>query len=404
MTSERVVLVAPNVGQSMGGEAIKIYQFFRQLHRDRPDVSLVAHARSRPELQDLPEASDVHFVEDDFWQRTFWKLKPLRFALGPCFHLKARRYILANWPAGRGTVLHYVCPISPVTLRFPPSGYRTVLGPLNGNIAFPPGFRQREGRRERLGSILHGLVQRLLRLFGEKRRFDAILVSGYERTRRSLRLAGATEDQMVDVMDAGVSEDLQRPPRIAHRAAKPRFICSGRFVSYKGIDLAIRAIAQSEPPITLDVFGDGPCGPAWRRLAGELGVADRVTFHGWCAHDELMRRLCDYQAYVFPTLAEANGIVMQEAMMAGLPVIAIRWGGPAGLADDESAIFIEPEGEAQVVDDLAKAMTRLATDPEFAESLSVRAREIAERNFTWQSIIAEWTAAYVAPSGSNRVG
>lgn len=400
MSPEQVVLIAPNVSQRMGGEAIKVYQFFRRLHRDRPGVALVTHARCRTELQDLPEASDMHFVEDDFWQRMFWKSRILRFLLGPYFHLKARRHILATWPPGRATVLHYVCPISPVALRFPPSGYRTVLGPLNGNITFPPGFRQREGRRERLAYRLHGPVQRILRLFGEKRRFDAILVSGHERTRASLRLAGVPADRMIDVVDSGVSEELEATPRLLHRDFNGRFICSGRFINYKGIDLAIRAVARTDPPLELDVFGDGPCASAWRGLAADLAVSDRVAFLGWCTHAELMRRMRHYRGYVFPTLAEANGIVMQEAMMVGLPVITLRWGGPAGLADDASALFIEPKNEAHVVDALSLAMTRLAQDSDLAESLSITARTLAERAFTWKAVAATWTRPYVRPAAA----
>ena len=102
----------------------------------------------------------------------------------------------------------------------------------------------------------------------------------------------------------------------------------------------------------------------------------------------------DYRAFVAPSLAEANGISVQEAMMAGLPVICLKWGGPELLADAESAVLIEPRSHDQVVRDIAEAMAALATDPDRANRLASRARTIAEHRFGWNSVASEWQAAY----------
>lgn len=166
-------------------------------------------------------------------------------------------------------------------------------------------------------------------------------------------------------------------------------------MNYKGIDLAIRALAHTQKDITLDIFGDGEMAATWMQLADELGVASRVNFLGWCPHNELMTRMRDYRAYLFPTLAEANGIVMQEAMMIGLPVVSLRWGGPEGLADDSSAILIEPKDQAYVVAQLADAITRLANDPGLANQIATAAREIAEEHFPWSRVQADWSRWYV---------
>jgi hypothetical protein len=86
---------------------------------------------------------------------------------------------------------------------------------MTGNIFYPPAFKQRMSAKDRIRETLHVSLQKLSRaLFSEKKRALALLVSGYERTRASLLMAGAREDRLVDVVDAGVSPDISAHDRI----------------------------------------------------------------------------------------------------------------------------------------------------------------------------------------------
>jgi len=80
--------------------------------------------------------------------------------------------------------------------------------------------------------------------------------------------------------------------------------------------------------------------------------------------------------------------------MAGLPVVCLKWGGPAMLADAQSAILIEPGSHDQVVRAIAAAMDMLAIDPDRANALAAAARHIAEHRFGWDNVADEWQAAY----------
>lgn len=402
--SPAIILVSTFADYS-GGEAIRALQFFERVSEVWPETYLITHDRSRPDLETSPLIANVRFVRDDRLQWLMWKSKVFLGLNIPYFHWKTRALIRSICPPDAGHVVHYVCPISPVAPRFPPKGYRLIIGPLNGNIAYPPAFAAREGWRARLRHRLHGLTQRLLRLlFNEKARYETVLVSGHDRTMVSLDAAGVDRARCVHVADVGVLDQWSARDRISHAATNGRFMTASRLVDLKGIDLAINAVARAGPDIQLDVFGDGSSLPGWRALARELGVADRVIFHGWCAHEDVLGRMQDYRGFVFPTLAEANGNVMQEAMLAGLPVIALRWGGPAHLADDDSAIYIAPDGEDQIIADIAKAMTKLAQNPEMAEGISRAGRIIAERNFTWATVFADWTKPYGLPDIQTRTG
>lgn len=388
----RIILVSSFADLS-GGEAIRALQFFERLAAVRDDVWLITHERSRRDMDGRPFAHRVRYVADGRVQNWLWRLKLSKFNQ-PIFHWLTRALIRDLAPPGQGHIVHYVCPISPVAPRFPPQGYRLIIGPLNGNIAYPDCFAAREGRGARLRHKLHFLMQRLLRLTGEKRRYETVLVSGYERTHVSLKAAGVDPARMVDVADVGVPEAWRDAPRQTHAGRHTGFVTASRLTDLKGIDLAIRAVAQAGPDITLDVFGEGEARAGWEALARDLGLEDRVQFRGWCAHDDLLARFAEYRGFVFPTLAEANGNVMQEAMLAGLPVIALNWGGPSRLADATSAIYVEPDSEAQIIADFAAGMDRLAEDAAFAEQISINARTLAEARFPWDRVIETWTAPY----------
>ncbi|WOI58395.1 glycosyltransferase family 4 protein [Palleronia sp. LCG004] len=397
---DHIVLVAKHIGINSGGEAIKAHQFARLLVENGVKVTVVTHERTVKGLGADQTGQTFHVVEDDGLQRFFWRVKPLRGLLDIHFHLMARRLIRRHVARDPKTTLHYIGPVSPVMPRFFPKGYDIVLGPLTGNIFYPPAFRERMSPEFRNGERFHAVAQKILgRIFPEKRnRARVVLVSGYERTRASLRMARVREEQMVDVVDSGVADRIRNRPRIEHRGPNPRFVCSGRMVDHKGVDLAIRAVARADPKVTLDVFGDGEKRAEWEALSRELGLEGRVTFKGWVAsHDDLLDAFENYRGYLFPTLAEANGIVMQEAMMVGMPVITLNWGGPSMLADKDSAVYVEPLSQDHVLDGLAAAMTRLAEDPDHAEAISKRARRIAEARFSWEAVADSWLGACFPP-------
>jgi glycosyltransferase involved in cell wall biosynthesis len=109
----------------------------------------------------------------------------------------------------------------------------------------------------------------------------------------------------------------------------------------------------------------------------------------------LYDRLSGYRGLVMPSLAEANGIAFQEAMVLGLPVICVDWAGPQELLTTDEAIMIPPAGEEAVIAALAAAMDELGGDGAAADRLADRARAKAMAlGFRWRDLLGRWQDVY----------
>ncbi|MDX8502972.1 glycosyltransferase [Mesorhizobium sp. VK4C] len=107
-----------------------------------------------------------------------------------------------------------------------------------------------------------------------------------------------------------------------------RLATAGRLIPLKNFDRlieAIRMLQDRSVSASLDLYGDGPERQALSRLADELGIGDRVHFHGYVARWYELAGDRD----IFISLSDTEGfcIAVAEAMLAGLPVIATDVGG-----------------------------------------------------------------------------
>jgi glycogen(starch) synthase len=143
----------------------------------------------------------------------------------------------------------------------------------------------------------------------------------------------------------------------------------GRIDPRKGIDTAIRALAELPPAATLTIAGDGDAATLeqLRALAAELSVADRVSFAGFQDAARLAGLYAAADVVVFPvTWDEPWGLVPIEAMAHGVPVVATGRGGSAEYLREGSNALLHPPGDHAA---LAAAIRRLADDAALRETL-----------------------------------
>ncbi len=393
-----LILIAPNVSEQMGGEAIKALQSFQELKKLHPETLQITHARNRAEVARLG-LKDVLFVEDSALAIFLWRSVVFRMGIDVWFGVCAMRLAeqIARDRKHQGqVVIHQVEPNSPVVPRILSNQHTHVFGPINGNIYYPPIFRNHEGLSAKLRRITHLPLQRLNRLRpGGLKRADQILVAGGERSLVSLRAAGCSEPILQQTLDCGIKDELLDRPRITHEGVNLRFVHVGRLVFFKGTHLVIEALAKTQNDVCVDIVGRGPQLETCRALVQRLGLERRVRFLDWYAsQDAFLKTLPDYRGMVLPSLEDSNGIVIQEAMAAGLPPVCLDWGGPALLIDHERTGFlIAPTSVDHITTGIARCLDRLATDHELAESMSKAGRSAASE-WRWSKLAASWLAGY----------
>jgi glycosyltransferase involved in cell wall biosynthesis len=131
-----------------------------------------------------------------------------------------------------------------------------------------------------------------------------------------------------------------------------RILFVGRIVPYKGIEWLIKALAQTDRRIHLDIAGDGWGRPSMEKLAAQMGLSDRLTWHGWCQGDKLEQLYQQSLAVVFPSLwPEPAGLVTLEAYARYRPVIAAAVGGiPEYVQNGQTGILVPPHDISQLAD------------------------------------------------------
>jgi glycosyltransferase involved in cell wall biosynthesis len=163
-------------------------------------------------------------------------------------------------------------------------------------------------------------------------------------------------------ISCGIDASNYRPdltPRDAHR-----LVFVGRLTTEKQIDVVLRAVAKLDPALDVrfDIVGKGDQRRNLEELMVELGIADRVSFHGHTTDEELRELLTNASLFVIASIAELQSIATMEAMASGLPVVAADAVAlPHLVHDGENGYLFEPGN----VDDLvAKLTTVLTQTPE----------------------------------------
>jgi len=393
MSSLRVLIVAEHASTRFGGEAILPYHYFRGLRARNVDAFLIVHERTRTELEALfpTELNRIRFVPDKLLQKFFYqcgRLLPRRiseatFGLANQLLTQFSQRAIARSLAGPGSVVHQPIPVSP---RFPSLlwnvGSPVIIGPMNGGMEFPPAFQQTESLLSRisipLGRAFSGAMNSLL---PGKKRATALLVAN-RRTRAALPVGASSN--VLELPENGV--DLTQWHTDSTPATSGSFVFIGRLVDWKALDIVLQALSHT-PEATLDVIGDGPMLSLWQKLAVNLGIAERLKFHGWLPQTECARVLARSTALVLPSLYECGGAVVLEAMAMAKPVIATAWGGPVDYLDDGCGILIPPTSRKALIDGFAASMQRLLLAPEIAQQLGAAGRAKVLAQYDWKKKI-----------------
>lgn len=200
----------------------------------------------------------------------------------------------------------------------------------------------------------------------------------------------------IEVIPDGI--DIERfTPGPAER--EPILLFVGSLIKRKGVHDLLEALALARSELVdarLVIAGDGPERAALERQTQDLNLGAQVTFVG----PQSQTQIADWQrrarVFVLPSLEEALGIVLLEALASGTPCVATRVGGIPDVVTPDVGLLVPPADPRA----LADALIALWRDPAGWRARHLRARPHVEQNcYTWHKVAARLAVIYATIDG-----
>ena len=228
-------------------------------------------------------------------------------------------------------------------------------------------------------ALLRGLARRFSRR--QCNSLDAVIVPSLAIHKR-LQSYGVTTPMFV--LPTGIS--LQTPPDGSRQAFRERFgidesrpvaLFVGRVAHEKNIDFLLNVVAlarESVPDILLLIAGEGPALSFLRQSVVDRGLQDCVQFIGYLdRRTELPACYAAADVFAFASRTETQGLVLLEAMAAGLPVVALAEMGTVDILGAHRGALVPDDNPA----DFSLLLTRVLRDAGLRRRLSADGRAYA---------------------------
>ena len=234
-----------------------------------------------------------------------------------------------------------------------------------------------------------GAIYRVLELV-VARSADSVLCVSPDLEER-MRAAGARRVGHAQVPAAAVSAETRPARPLPGEAApgRPLVLAAGRLAAQKGFGTLLDAAAlwrDMQPEPLLVIAGEGPLEAGLKSQAASLRLDARFPGH----RDDVPALLAAAAVFVLPSVWEGQPLIVQEALRAGVPIVATRAGGTPGLTGEDAALLV-PAGDARR---LADAVRSVLADPALAARLrqaaADRGRALPDEDEAVTAALAEY--------------
>ena len=171
-------------------------------------------------------------------------------------------------------------------------------------------------------------------------------------------------------------------------ADRPLLIAAGRLHVNKAFDTLLRALV-SIADATLWLAGSGPEEQNLKRLATELGVAERVRFLGW--RNDVTALMASGDLFVCPSRHEGLGSIVMESWAHRCPIVATNSQGPGEVIENGVTGLVTPVDE---VAPLADAINQLLRDPARRAQLAEQAFAHYQAHYSESVIVKQYNDLY----------
>jgi glycosyltransferase involved in cell wall biosynthesis len=315
-------------------------------------------------------------------------LQAFAYPFSVVLELQAWRQMRARILAGEFDVVLRLLPITAIRpspfayfLRNGPVPF--VIGPINGGLPWPQGFRQAKIQNGWISGLRP--LYRFLPFARSTYRCAAAIIAGSSHTYAEF---ASHCEKLFFLPENGVELSLcSRTVKSPELGAKLELIFVGSLIPLKACDLALRGAAPllRDDLARFTVVGDGPERKHLEQLTISLGIEKAVSFCGMLSHDETMRRLWSADVLVFPSIRDFGGGVVFEALAAGVVPVVADFGGPGDTVRPEVGYKVALTNEAAVVSQIEKILTGLARDRVSLERLRQQGISYARKCLSWDA-------------------
>jgi glycosyltransferase involved in cell wall biosynthesis len=180
--------------------------------------------------------------------------------------------------------------------------------------------------------------------------------------------------------------DVERIAGIkAEKEPEPTICCISRLVKYKHVDEVLMAVAELKkelPDVKCRIVGSGPEEKDLRKLVMTLGIEKNVEFLGFVrSHAEVMKILKSSHVFCLASTVEGFGIVLLEAMAAGVPFVATAIEPLLEASGGRGGLFFTPGN----IEEMGEKLWRLLTDENLRRE-KIREGKEWVKNYRWEEI------------------
>lgn len=301
------------------------------------------------------------------------------------FYSRARKHIKRMLKSDDFDFGHHLAPSS---IRFPAPfvglKIRYMAGPFHGGVRTPSVMKELE--------IGEKTIYKLRSLDTIRMRLSYTLKKHYRSVSRLLVTAPYLED-VLSGFKIPKSQFSIIPMTSTHavengkRAKKDSldFIFVGRLIPSKGLELIIEAFnrMESNQKIFLHIYGKGPYEAEFKEMAKNPDI----VWHGFADNEVIHQALSEADAFLFPSLREPAGIALLEAMYHKLCCIAVDYGGPSYILQQDTGIKIPLGTRETMIKTLHKEILRVANDSDLRRTYGNNAYKRVTSVFTWENAL-----------------
>lgn len=192
----------------------------------------------------------------------------------------------------------------------------------------------------------------------------------------------------------GTDPNMFSPAEGSSAQQTPNILIVGNLLRGKGHEIVLHAMSKITnrfPDLRCHMIGEGSDRDRFAALATNLGLADRIVFHGRQSRQAVAKAMQECTVFALPSRFEGLGCAYLEAMACAKPVIACEGQGIAEIIEHKHNGWLIP---VDGVDEMVNALLQLLDSPEVRVQIGLRARQTILGSLTLKDQVSRLGAAY----------